>query len=64
MTATTVPASITDALSLAHVSWHPILLRGLHAMMAADAAFVALNEGRQADELSDYPIAFKQILAA
>ena len=40
MTATTVPASITDALSLAHVSWHPILLRGLHAMMAADAAYL------------------------
>lgn len=28
MTAT-VPASITDALSLAHASWRPILLRGL-----------------------------------
>lgn len=40
-------------------------IKGSHAamksgMMAADAAFVALNEGRQADELSDYPIAFKQ----
>ena len=40
MTATTVPASITDALSLAHVSWHPILLRGLHAVMAADPAYL------------------------
>ena len=40
MTATTVPASITDALSLAHASWRPILLRGLQAVMAADPAYL------------------------
>ncbi len=40
MTATTVPAGISDALSLAHPSWRPILLRGLHAVMAADPAYL------------------------
>ncbi|MBG6221138.1 MULTISPECIES: uracil-DNA glycosylase [unclassified Janthinobacterium] len=40
MTVTTIPASIIDALSLAHASWHPILLRGLHAVMAADSAYL------------------------
>ncbi|MBB5610157.1 uracil-DNA glycosylase [Janthinobacterium sp. S3M3] len=40
MTVTSVPASITDALALAHVSWRPILLRGLQAVMAADPAYL------------------------
>ena len=40
-------------------------IKGSHAaiktgMLAADAAFAALGEGRQRDELSAYPIAFEQ----
>jgi electron-transferring-flavoprotein dehydrogenase len=40
-------------------------IKGSHAaiksgMLAADAAFAALGQGRQGDELNDYPIAFEQ----
>src|SRR5450830_2131139 len=40
MTVSSVPASILDALALAHVSWRPTLLRGLQAVMAADPAYL------------------------
>ena len=40
MTVAPVPASLLDALSLAHASWRPILLRGLDAVMAADPAYL------------------------
>ena len=36
----TLPASITSALELAHPSWRPALERGLHAVAAADPAYL------------------------
>jgi len=36
----TLPASIIDALELAHPSWRPALERGLHAVAAADPAYL------------------------
>jgi uracil-DNA glycosylase len=36
----TIPAQILDALTRAHPSWHPLLRRGLEAMMAADPAYL------------------------
>jgi uracil-DNA glycosylase len=35
-----IPASIRDALRVAHVSWHPVLLEGLEALAKADPAYL------------------------
>jgi uracil-DNA glycosylase len=37
---TKIPASINDALGLAHPSWRPILINGLDAVAAADPAYL------------------------
>ncbi|KRB78759.1 uracil-DNA glycosylase family protein [Noviherbaspirillum sp. Root189] len=43
----TIPQPIFAALDLAHVSWHPILKRGLQAVAAADPAYLpALAEAQ------------------
>lgn len=35
-----IPAQISDALSLAHASWRPLLVKGLEAMMAASPDYL------------------------